>query len=63
VILIVESYLGLCSQFCRLPQEDVGRCGWSVGLRVITKTKVYSTPTRLEFWGVGLGREVGKTGG
>jgi len=32
-------------------------------MRVVAETEVYSTPTRLEFWGGGSGGETGETGG
>ena len=60
--LIVESSLGLGSQFCGFPQEDVW-WGWQgVWTGVVTKAKVYSAPTMLEFWGLGSGGKAGKAG-
>ncbi len=63
VALIVESYLGLGVQFCGFPEDDVRRSWWGVWMEVVAETKVYSTPTRLKFRGVGSGSEARKTGG
>ena len=63
VALIVKSYLGLRVQSCGFPEDDVRRSWRGVWARVVAKTKVYSTPTRLKFRGVGSGRETRETGG
>jgi len=61
VALIVEPFLWLGVQCRGFPEDDVRRSWWGVWARVVAETKVYSTPTRLEFWGVGSGGEAGET--
>jgi len=63
VTLIMKSYLWLGIQCCQFLEDDVRRSQWGVWTRVVTETEVCSVPTILKFWGMGSGREAGKTGG